>query len=186
VKKSSDLWLLQDYVPELREIGEWRSFIVDGKMHYGIFTQALTKGDRDDGHDMTTNMVTSVPPLKDAWAECSNGTMDDLGRFLNLNAHAKYDKGRKQVQDFIFTTLHHLQVLKDRQMMSVPNSLFMCVDISIIRNEEKETYDIFTNELTRSISAVRFVEKADAQGDQLLLDFGIVLRKLALRGNHAL
>ena len=71
-------------------------------------------------------------------------------------------------------------------MMPVPNNLFMRMNISVIKNEEENTYNFFINELTRSTSAARVVGWAGARGKQLLIDFGLALRKYALSTKSAL
>ena len=65
-------------------------------------------------------------------------------------------------------------------MMSVSKTIFMHMDISIIRNEEENIYNFLINELTRFISATRFIGWAGVKGKQILLDFGLTLRKHAL------
>ena len=64
VTSSSDLWLIQDYVKELKMVGEWRFFIVDNELYYGIYTRPHRT---TAGTDMKINTFESVPPLQGTW-----------------------------------------------------------------------------------------------------------------------
>jgi hypothetical protein len=60
IKKSDELWLVQDYVPELRALGEFRFFIIDGKLRYGVITMP-------DNEQVQVYLTDSVPDLKQGW-----------------------------------------------------------------------------------------------------------------------
>jgi hypothetical protein len=60
IKKSSELWLVQDYVPELRALKEFQFFIIDGKLCYGIITMP-------DNEKVQVYLTNSVPDLKQGW-----------------------------------------------------------------------------------------------------------------------
>ena len=174
---------------------EWRFFIVDDTVYYGIFTQAVEQD--HPTKDITVYSVDSITPLQSIWYvsidfmhslqlmflkrdEYKDLSMTDLAEVFNPEVHLQQNKGKEELHRYIFTTLQALQNLEDRQMMSVPNTIFMRMAISVIRNEEENTYNFFINELTRSTSAARFVGWAGVKGKQLLLDFGLALRKHAL------
>ena len=54
-------WLVQEYMPLLREVGEWRVIVIQGRVEYVVFTHW------DEGHDMTFVPTEEFKPLGKMW-----------------------------------------------------------------------------------------------------------------------
>jgi hypothetical protein len=52
-------WFVQTWIPELRQFGEWRIFILDGKIIEIVITQPQNKGQHDD---------LSIGVLRGSWS----------------------------------------------------------------------------------------------------------------------
>jgi len=79
VKESSVPWVIQDYIPELIEVGEWRFYCIDHKVQYGIHSCPIL--DKNGTFlKMATTVVDYIPLLDEArYASRSSE------RFLTLN-----------------------------------------------------------------------------------------------------
>jgi hypothetical protein len=54
-------WLVQEYMPLLKEVGEWRVVVIEGRVEYVVFTHS------DEGNDMTFVPTEEFKTLGKMW-----------------------------------------------------------------------------------------------------------------------
>ncbi|KAG9308767.1 hypothetical protein JVU11DRAFT_11559 [Chiua virens] len=151
---SNQSWMSQEYVPTLRQLGEWRFFLVGGKIANVVHTY----------HDFDTckwcgEFVTSFytkNEIRDIWARHGQGELAiSEDTFVNPTRGdlALREKGKREVYEFVDIVFRDLAV-RENQIHGTRNSIsvFCRIDVGLLFDRAGEPW-YFVNEIERTTTA---------------------------------
>lgn len=168
-------WFLQPYIPPLKQLGELRTFVINGHLMSIVYTVPSAK--RDD-ELMEVDYVQHIRPLHKLRHVCKLHTSKHPTHFsysyppkageylayysgdcniINLDFNADF-------HEYVMKTVGKLIMLTERQTGRFSDLRIMCrLDVSVFWDLEKKEYVYFANEVTQGLNTTLFVRQIPAR-----------------------
>ncbi|TFY81829.1 hypothetical protein EWM64_g2175 [Hericium alpestre] len=174
------VWLLQDYAPLLSKVGEWRAFVIGGRLVRTVHT--VKRPDKT----WIVRAVHGFCPLQELsrrWVRdgCSEIVLADTIRYLSTLTYDEREAGRVEFETFVCDTYRALVRRESLPDFVVPSIAQFCrIDIGLWEHDGRLHY--FVNEVERGASTTGLwfhVEGLtyDHTVNSLATTFGIVFGK---------
>ncbi|KAG6373961.1 hypothetical protein JVT61DRAFT_6126 [Boletus reticuloceps] len=177
-----ECWLQQEYIATLKDVGEWRTFLVNGTVVHTVHTYRLSSAEAWQGRHVTSfwsldelrwvnsRERLSAPPGTEsitpyAFSEADRGN------------HAARLKAKEEFESFAVTTWKSLVNVEKGVVVGTPCTAIFCrLDIGVMMRDAKISY--FVNEIERSLTTSLWMSAMPTGLHGVLADtFGEVLHQ---------
>ena len=169
-------WFAQTFVPTLRELGEWRVFIIGGRIVYVVHTRRnWTKGiwvseTPTTYYSLDELRYVRVPALQEQISKIPKSHLQASGQLFEMNIcnpdqgdRTTRDKAEAEFRTFVLQTYEELYAMESRRTSAKPSiSLFCRLDIGILIDSEGQAH-YFVNEVEKTQTTSLWSNRQHAQ-----------------------